>query len=563
MTSSKPSRQHSFQAYRVMSRPTDFAHYRAQVKDLVEDIHDESVQASELDVDGTSMVALALRGWEDMRDRELRQARYASPASNGGLSATPPWQRPAQALIAKGANPFDSWPAAGELAWGADADSEHARCGVMAAIQEQAWDVLEQCLSRPVCPTAHAFDAVRAIHGKPLLQIVLNSSRGLELLLEHGLNPNETDPNGRTPIFHAQDPEVVERLLKFGADPQATDDQGNDAPTHWGLTLKAPTPLVEVWQTKVHANEAPRNGRMVVSTLRSNSVKAMEAALKASGWAPDMPVDPDQHPTRRLLPAAAMVMLQHARGAGQAVPVAPLRELLNNARFSNIWTAEEKAWAACALVIIQGMAEHSHAFTSTSQATVSKLLEQLMGEPEVALLVGSSFAPMIQAMDLKQGHDHQAVSWWKAWLSQLPLQAGGNDPSVNGVASLPELWKGPKAVAEEVSKAPSSLNRELFNSLAQEGFVNMDADLLLACLLLRAGEGYSDRLVEPDQAWRQAWSALPTSQAFTMDNPLIKSMIEDMLEGEPESVHEGLTWKQWALDTRLMPATPKDRKLRF
>ena len=48
-----------------------------------------------------------------------------------------------------------------------------------------------------------------------------------------------------------------------------------------------------------------------------------------------------------------------------------------------------------------------------------------------------------------------------------------------------------------------------------------------------------------------------------MDNPLVKAMIEDMLEGEPDSVNEGLTWKQWALDTRLMPAAPKDRKLRF
>ena len=69
------------------------------------------------------------------------------------------------------------------------------------------------------------------------------------------------------------------------------------------------------------------------------------------------------------------------------------------------------------------------------------------------------------------------------------------DPHVNGVASIPALWREPK----EVCKAPSSLNRDLFMCLAQTGFPNMDAEMLLGYLQLRAGEGYDTRLIEPDQ----------------------------------------------------------------
>ena len=221
----------------------------------------------------------------------------------------------------------------------------------------------------------------------------------------------------------------------------------------------------------------------------------MDAALKTSGWTPDKPVDPTQHPTRRLLPAAAVMLLKHVRGAGQAAPVAPLRELLVGTRFAGIWTAEEKAWAACALTVIQGMAEHSHAFTPTSMATVQKLLDQLMEDPEVARQVGPSFAPLLEAMGLTDGHRHHTVSLWKSWLSQLPLHPEEEDPHVNGVASIPALWREPK----EVCKAPSSLNRDLFMCLAQTGFPNMDAEMLLGYLQLRAGEGYDTRLIEPDQ----------------------------------------------------------------
>lgn len=565
MTPSRSSRQHTFQAYRVLARPSDSSHYQAQVDDLVQDIHDGSVQVGEMDVDGTSMVALALRNWSDARDWDMRRAHHANQATPPGAAppAIPAWQRPALALIEKGANPFVPWPRPGSPPWDGNAAGNHARCGVLAAIQEQAWDVLERCLKHPECPPAKAFDAVRASHFRPLLQVVLGSARGLDLLLEHGLDPNEADPHGRTPIFHAEDPEVVEKLLAAGADPGARDLNHDDAPTYWGRRMKAPKPLLEAWRARVPVDEAPGTGRMVVAALRSNSVEAMNAALKASGWTPDMPVDVALHPTRRLLPAAAMALLQNARGAGRAVPVAPLRELLRGARFANLWTAEEKAWAACALTVVQGMAKGgTHAFTSASLATVDKLLGQLMEDPEVAIKVGSSFVPMLHALDAKQPLGGAERFWWKAWLLQIPLQTDEKDPCVNGVASLLDLWNGPWERARHSLENASALNTELFMRLAEAGFSNMDADLLLACLRLRAGEGchrYSIELVEPDRAWQRAWSALPAPQAFTMGSSFFESMVECMLEGGPESVSQGLAWKQWALDTRLPHAAPGGR----
>lgn len=580
------SRQHTFQACRLLHRPKEVPDFTAAVEDLVEDVVSGHIRLHESDVDGSSTVALALRGWNDMRNREAHLARmdqergkpmntptviqYPLPGSAWNIDPshqTRLWQRPAAALVWAGANPFSNWPEDNQLAWGQSENERKAKCGVLAAIQEEAWDVLEQCLRHPDCPPAQAFDNVRASRGRPLLEVVVNNDRGRQLLLGYGLNPNVVGPNGRTPLFHADNIQAVKEMLQAGADPAFSDDNADDAPTYWGRILKSPTALINAWRE--HSPQTGRgNGRMVVSVMSSNSVKAMTAALNASGWSPKDPVDPKQHPTRRLLPAAAVMAVKHARGAGQPAPVAPLRELLENPRFSSIWTDEERAWAACAALLIQGLPKAGLAFTQASLKANQRLLANLMEDPKVAALVGTTFLPFLEALELGRDSVYQAENLWKSWLTALPIETGGTDPMANGLHTLTCLWQQPHGVGDEVVLSSGGLVEDLFLRLAENKFGGMDEDLLLSSLKIRSWFGYHEGLVAADEAWMKAWEALPQRPRFPEHLPFVRDMWDDMedekgIHSSAQSKQAAMDWKQWALAANLKPAAPRTKAPRF
>ena len=57
----------------------------------------------------------------------------------------------------------------------------------------------------------------------------------LEALLDYGLDPNQPDSKGQTPLFYARTQRSVEALVKAGANVAAKDKLGRTAPQAWAL----------------------------------------------------------------------------------------------------------------------------------------------------------------------------------------------------------------------------------------------------------------------------------------------------------------------------------------
>jgi hypothetical protein len=178
---------------------------------------------------GLSLLVAALLGWR----------RYAPPF-NPEVTPDPPtrfplpgetWAAtgtlhvpdvPAALLIHRGLDPFDRFETLALPAhrphFKAYEAQDHVHCplGLIAASHSPA--LLDLALRHPKCPTPAQMDALRTSQGEPWLHALLKSGAPtVPQWLAFGLNPNQLDAHGQTPLHHAQSRADVVLLLQAGA----------------------------------------------------------------------------------------------------------------------------------------------------------------------------------------------------------------------------------------------------------------------------------------------------------------------------------------------------------
>lgn len=541
---------HTQLAYRVLFRPSVASDYASSVDDLVEEILSGAIPPTAQDADGTPLLTLMFEGWDpptSERSKVFPPIRAPLPNQDLELSDRqlgPRWQWPALVAIWKGFDPFQSWPT-DNIGW-SPATGHKVTCPVLAALRQRAWNVLEQCLRHPQCPPASQWDALTVANGQPVLHRIVNHPEALKPLLEHGLNPDRPNERGQTALFEAQTPEAVEALLLAGANPHHTDAAGNNAPTHWGKTLRAPKALLDAWQA--FGANAPSNGRMVVSALRANSWQTVSAALAASGWDPLTPVDPAVS-SERLLPAASRVLLEQVRGTGTALPIKPLLKLLTLPHFSQAWTVEEKAWALGALRLVQSLNRNGWSFSSTSLSQADIAQQELARDEQVLARVASIMPSLLTSLT---GETYKEESLWSAWLQSLPLQ--GDSASARGWDSLALVITQPPARIDSLVKEKSGALARVFERAHASGAFDAVSEQALLGLLRLRTHGSSPASAQgeaAEQAWRQAWNALPGRPPFPTDEPWVETLLSKMDKAQAR------TWKAWALESNFTPTAPR------
>ena len=540
---------HTQLAYRVLFRPSSTQDYLPCLDDLVEEILSGAIASDAKDADGTPLLTLMMGGWDPPtaeRNKEFPPHQAPLPGQDLELSENklgPRWQWPALVGVWKGFDPFEGWPD-DNVGW-SHTRGHKVTCPALAAIQCHAWTVLEQCLRHPQCPPASRWDALTVANGEPILHRVVNHPQPLKALLAHGLNPDRANEKGQTALFQAQTPEAVKALLLAGANPHHADAAGNNAPTHWGKTLRAPKALLDAWQA--FGANAPSNGRMVVSALRSNSWQTVTAAMGASGWDPLSPVDPALS-SERLLPAASRILVEQVRAAGTALPIKPLLKLLTIPRFSQAWTAEEKACAAGALWLVKSLNKTGWAFSNNSLSQAISALEALTAEEGVFAKVASVMPSLLTCMP---GDPYKEESLWNAWLQSLPLN--GCAPTERGWETLGLLVEQPPARLEDlVNEKSGALTKVFERAHASGAFQEAHENRLMGLLRLRSRQtSTSAQLEAADEAWRQAWNALPGQPAFPTDEPWVEKMISKM--DKPQARQ----WKAWALESNFSATAPR------
>jgi hypothetical protein len=132
-------------------------------------------------------------------------------------------------------------------------------CPVSLALENGLDSVLDQMLRHPDSPPAADWDRVR-MDGQPLLHVALIYRPRLLLpLLNKGLDPNQRDDQGRTPLFRATAADEVTALIKAGADPGVLDPQGRLATDVWQMeTLKQRPAMVAVLKATGKTFSRPR-----------------------------------------------------------------------------------------------------------------------------------------------------------------------------------------------------------------------------------------------------------------------------------------------------------------
>ena len=309
-------RLHTFDAYRVLHRPSSQDDYRPHVRDLVEDVTSGTIEANGIDADGTPLMALALHGWEPGRLERGATLQIPFPRALGASAFVYPpeqaagwWQLPAFAFLFAGANPFEAWPSS------PSSSRQTWSCPALKAIGVGAVDVLKACLTHPDRAPAKAFDALRiGDHHQTLLQWLLIrpfSRPTLDVLLDYGLNPNEPNAEGRTPLFFAENAETVRVLLEAGASPFHQAHDGSRAPDCWSSSLRNPTEVLDAFAQHTQPGADPQPiGSTVVQAARGGSWKTMLAAMKATAWDPLSAVNPHRS-ERRLLPEVALLLARN------------------------------------------------------------------------------------------------------------------------------------------------------------------------------------------------------------------------------------------------------------
>ena len=563
------ARLHTFSAYRVLHRPDSQDEYHAHVRDLVGDILDQQVAANDLDIDGTPLMTLALRDWSSgSLDRNTSLlVPIPDPVSSGSFQFLPKqaqgwWQLPALAFLWMGGDPFAAWPTGKS---GAPKDPKEVwSCPVLEAIRVRAVDTLKAFLKSPHRFPPEAFNQLRIGPTRtPLLHWLAARAFNvptLKVLLADGMNPNETNPEGQTSLFFAQDAQAVTLLLHAGAFPFHRDASGQTAADFWTSRLGNVTSLLEAFQKYTSSrqeHDTQPTGTVVVGASQMGSWKSMSAALAATDWDPLSPVNSAVN-ERRLLPEVAIRLGQTLTEG--TVRYRPLKNLLETKPFASAWRADEKAWAACFYWTVLQSNSWDVSMASSSIQACAQGWKKLMADDEVrAALPGVARDFLTSAF--VEGPASQ-LKFLARWMTALPDLAAQTDPSV---WSLIDVWLTPQA--QEYHKP---VDTGLYFKAVQEGLLgSLPESCLLALLNIRLKQNLVPDLVsegvsleEADEAWRQAWEALPKAPGFPMQIPWIVKGFEKMSAME-NTAEKAAQWKEWSMLLNFGAGAAPSRKPRF
>ncbi len=253
--------------------------------------------------------------------------------------------------------------------------------------------------------------------------------------------------------------------------------------------------------------------------------------------------------SERLLPAASRVLLEQVRGTGTALPIKPLLKLLTLPHFSQAWTVEEKAWALGALRLVQSLNRNGWSFSSTSLSQADIAQQELARDEQVLSRVASIMPSLLTSLT---GETYKEESLWSAWLQSLPLQ--GDSASARGWDSLALVITQPPALIDSLVKEKSGALARVFERAHASGAFDAVSEQALLGLLRLRTHGSSPASAQgeaAEQAWRQAWNALPGRPPFPTDEPWVETLLSKMDKAQAR------TWKAWALESNFTPTAPR------
>lgn len=175
---------------------------------------------------------------------------YPRPTQPWPLSPEGPWpdqwegDKPIPPEDPRHAWMCEAAPAGVLVALGASLAPAGAREDVLDIALREGWSsVVRQVLKHPDCPSSENLAARTTPYVSkwslapiPWAHALALSGRATELadwLAQPGMDPDQRDGEGRTPLFHATKTEVVDVLIAAGADPSARDRNGLGAEQAW------------------------------------------------------------------------------------------------------------------------------------------------------------------------------------------------------------------------------------------------------------------------------------------------------------------------------------------
>lgn len=321
----KPSESLSLHRVATLARRGE-KNLRDELNALLETAEHPHLQPESRTEDGATALGLACSGWEDTirdtealwgqtsqryRNHQLPVARFPLPNQGkwdgSGLAA--PWELPAAALIARGADPFA--PSKKVMPWRAAWDN--------------GWPALVLLMLR--CPTRPSWEKLAEPGlGVPLLHAAVQRHEALafrmtDALLQGGFPVDHRNSWGKTALMEARDTnglktQVVHQLLDAGADPLARDNSGVCVAEEWCRGDSAVS------------FEEKKAWRRSVLSRAADGASQQEAVLQAAtvGWLPLVPRAWRQAQTAEERQRARHYALLHSLACTHEAPLKGLSE---------------------------------------------------------------------------------------------------------------------------------------------------------------------------------------------------------------------------------------------
>lgn len=241
------------------------------------------------DSSGEPILSMVLRGWPG---RSMARNSGASDQSMFPYPGAAPdferphkkWERPALALLARGADPFVHI---------AD-QRDVSRCPLSQAVVGGAYSVAMTMLALPSCPPGDALEKAQFLLGRSskkrnLLSCVLDHEPLAMAVLDTGFDVNAANGDGSTALFHAQDEKSAAFLLARGADLGVKNSEGMTAPQHWSRTLgnSGELPKMNALAKSRLGKSMTSSPRVVLDLMQRGSVSRLRQEihkLPADAW---------------------------------------------------------------------------------------------------------------------------------------------------------------------------------------------------------------------------------------------------------------------------------------
>lgn len=326
----------------------------------------------------------------------------------GGSLGPPGVEKIAMHLLSRGVDPFENIAiipkdvhavvgnnGLGALPGGTNAPGGHVIvCPLAGAYAGDMPALLRAMLALPAAPT---LDGFRSQSGLPWLHTALQLQRQdtVEVLVEHGVDVNQRDYRGRTPLFYCRSAAAVDLLLAAGADPVVVDNNGHECIATWGAF-----PATQDMLSSIRS----RHGAPVTVAahgIRLSLVRGRSDALHRKRLPPADPDNPYTSPVALLLVGC---ILEAIEGAWRLYD----KKILNRLRAipaTTVWSKEEEALRLLLAVMV------STCYPSSATSLITGL--NLPGEDQVVSIKPQQLKPFYDSLRCH-------ASWHEVTAQMLP-----------------------------------------------------------------------------------------------------------------------------------------------